>query len=656
MLLLAALLALVVGGVVYAGGQEQRVKSWFLALCAAVAVGLSGFWVEISFPDLSLAAARINMTTGLVIAICSFVSIQRLYGRPVRAWAMVLMATAAVVTIATVWLTDAYFSGELIRYPWGVVAGGDPKFLLNPLLIAAIVLWSLVNLWSFRRVAHPMERNRANYLFLANAAFPIAGMDYLLHFGIDLFGGPITGISVPVFVAVYGYAMLRYRLFEFRALVGRTSGWLLAAVLLAIAYALVVEAGRRFGLPPDRVHIAAALIAFALWMGLVRQMPAWAERLLSGEPDFMVAVSRFANEVVALQDATILQSKWVELCASTFSAEQAWFIESERLPVTLAEAEMLEQEPVRRAGREWPEAAIAAELLFPLWRGEDLLGALAVGPRRGGLIYPRPALDALRLAAKMFSAALANIFAATEIEKRHQLDRYLAPQVIDGLLGARPDALEHKRRATITVFFSDIIRFSDLADRLDPDALSVVMNEYLAEMAEVAFAFGGTVDKFIGDSLMVLFGAPIEENVEKQARQCVAMACQMHRRTATLNRRWCEAGLVKEGLAVRMGIHTGEATVGTFGSRARVEYTALGRSVNLASRLEGACEPGRVLVSAETWRRLEGSFPGTCRGAIAVKGFADPIEVYEIDPETLPADTGGSRPAASAYTAAGPVV
>src|ERR1051325_2460297 len=146
-------------------------------------------------------------------------------------------------------------------------------------------------------------------------------------------------------------------------------------------------------------------------------------------------------------------------------------------------------------------------------------------------------------------------------EKRHQLDRYLAPQVIDGLLGARPDALEHKRRATITVFFSDIIRFSDLADRLDPDALSVVMNEYLAEMAEVAFAFGGTVDKFIGDSLMVLFGAPIEENVEKQARQCVAMACQMHRRTATLNRRWCEAGLVKEGLAVRMGIHTGEANV-----------------------------------------------------------------------------------------------
>ena len=651
MLLLSALLALVVGGVVYAVGQEQRIKSWFLALCAAVAVGLSGFCVEVNFPEWSVPAARINMTTGLVIAICSFVSVQKLYGLPVRASAVALMAAAAAVTVATVWLTDAYFSGELIRYPWGVVVGGDPKFLLNPLLVAAILLWSLVNLWSLYRVADPMDRNRAKYLFVANLAFPVAAMDYLLHFGIDLFGGPITAISVPVFLAIYGYAMLRYRLFEFRALVGRTSGWLLAAVLLAVAYALVVEAGRRFGIFPERVHVAAALIAFALWVGLARQMPAWTERLLSGEPDFMGAVSRFSDEVVAIQDAGTLQSKWVELCASTFSTEQAWFIESDRLPVNLAEVEMLEQQPVRRAGGEWPDAAAQAELLFPLWRGEVLLGALAAGPRRQGLIYPQRALDALRLAAKMFSAALANIFAAVEIEKRHQLDRYLAPQVIDGLLGARPDALEHKRRSTITVFFSDVIRFSDLADRLDPDALSVVMNDYLAEMADVAFAYGGTVDKFIGDSVMVLFGAPIEESIGKQAHQCVAMACEMHRHTAALNRRWCEAGLLMEGLAVRMGVHTGEATVGTFGSRTRVEYTALGRAVNLASRLEGGCEPGRILVSAETWRHLDGSFPGRCRGAIVVKGFAEPIEAYEIDPEeTQPEDDGMARETPSRYT------
>src|SRR5260370_29418839 len=192
-----------------------------------------------------------------------------------------------------------------------------------------MLLWSLFNLWSLYRAAGPMDRNRAKYLFLANAAFPIAALDYLLHFGIDLFGGPITGISIRVFLAIYGYAMLRYRLFEFRALVGRSSGWLLAAVLLAVAYALVVEAGRRFGIAPERVHIAAALIAFAVWMGLARQMPAWAERLISGEPDFIAAGNRLSDEVVAIQDVQSLQTKWAELCGSIFSAEHAWFIDGD---------------------------------------------------------------------------------------------------------------------------------------------------------------------------------------------------------------------------------------------------------------------------------------------------------------------------------------
>ena len=295
---------------------------------------------------------------------------------------------------------------------------------------------------------------------------------------------------------------------------------------------------------------------------------------------------------------------------------------------------MLEREPVRRAGGEWPEVARDAELLFPLHRSGALLGVLAVGPRQNGRIYPQEALHGLRLAAKVYSASLTNILAGIEIEKRHQLDRYLPPQVIDGILSGGREAIERKHRLTITVFFSDLKHFSFLADGLDPDILAVVMNEYLADMADIAFAHGGTVDKFIGDAVMVIFGAPIGQDADAQVRQCVAMACQMHRQTGVLNRRWREADLLKEGLVSRMGIHTGEATVGTFGSRTRVEYTAFGRSVNLASRLEGACEPGRILVSAETWRRLCGTVSGKCRGPITVKGFAEPIEVYEINPET----------------------
>ena len=633
MLLLSALLALVMGVLVYIVGQEQRIKLWFLALCIAAAVLSLALWVEINLPNWSFTAARVDMTAALVIAITGLVSVRTLYGLPVRAPVVALMVAAAAVNIATIWLTEAYFTGALIRYPWGVYVAGDPKFVINPLLVATIAGWGLVNLWSQYRTSHPLDRNRAKYIFLANVAFAFSAFDYLPHFGINLFGGSVSGISIPAFLAIYGYAMLRYRLFEFHALVGRTSGWLLAAVLLATAYALVLQTGHRIEISPERAHVAAALVAFALWLVLARQMPAWTQRLLSGEPDFWVGINCFSDEVVAIQDEAALQSKWAELCTSTFSAEHARFIESGRLTVTLAGVEILEREPIRRAGGEWPEAATDAELLFPLRRHEVLLGAVIVGPKRHDRFYPQEALDGLRHVAKIYSAALANILAAAEIEKRHQLDRYLAPQVVDLILGSGRDALENKRRLTITVFFSDIKRFSDLADGLDPDSLSIVMNDYLAEMADIAFSHGGTVDKFIGNSVMVLFGAPIDQDIARQAHQCVAMACEMHRRTDVLNRRWCATGLLKEGLISRMGIHTGDAIVGSFGSRTRVEYTAVGRSVNLASRLEGACEPGRILVSAETWRCLGGTVPGNSRGEITVKGFADPIKAYEINPE-----------------------
>ena len=632
MLVGSALLSIVMGILVYFAGQERRIKGWFLLLCIAAAALTFGLWIEINVPNWSFAAARLNMTSALLMAIFGLASVRTLCGLPLRAPAVALVAAAAAVNISTVWLTEVYFTGKLLSYPWGVYVAGDPRFVLNPLLVAAIAILGLVNLWAHYRTAHPLDRNRAKYIFLANAIFATSAFDYLPHFNIDPFHGPIGGVSIPVFLAVYGYAMLRFRLFDFRELVGFGSGWVLAAVLLGTSYALVVEVGSRFAFLAPRVYLLAALVAFGLWLTLARQMPAWANRLLSGEPDFIAGVNRFSDEVAELQEEGTLKAKWEELCLSTFAAERAWFIESDRLNIAVNAAGVLEREPLVRDGREWPEAAANAELLFPLRRREELLGAVAVGARKNGRMYPDEALVALRRAANVLSTSLANLRAVVELEKRHQLDRYLAPQIIDGILGRDPEAVTRRRRMLITVFFSDVKGFSELADKLDPKDLSVVMNEYLSEMADIAFSHGGTVDKFIGDAVMVLFGAPIEEDAGKQVQQCVAMACEMHRRTEKLSQRWRETGVLRDGVISRMGIHTGEATVGTFGSRARVEYTAFGRSVNLASRLERACEPGRILVSVDTWRYLAGAVPGECRGKMTIKGFGETIEVYQIDP------------------------
>jgi class 3 adenylate cyclase len=632
MLLGSALLSIVMGTLVFFVGQERRIKGWFLLLCVAAAMLTFGIWIEINVPNLSVPAARLNMTNALLIAVFGLLSVRRLCGLPLRAPTVALVVAATAVNIGTVWLTEVYFTGKLLHYPWGVYVAGDSRFALNPLLVATIAILGLVNLWVYYRTAHPLDRNRAKYIFLANAIFATSAFDYLPHFNIDPFHGPISGISIPVFLAVYGYAMLRFRLFDFHELVGLGSGWVLAAVLLGTTYALVVEVGDRFGLLAPRIHLLAALVAFGLWLTLARQMPAWVNRLFSDEPDFIAAVNRFSDEVAELQEEGTLKARWEELCLSTFAAERAWFIESNRLNIAVDATGVLEREPLVRDGREWPEAAANADLLFPLRRREELLGAVAVGARKNGRMYPDEALVALRRAANVLSTSFANLRSAVELEKRHQLDRYLAPQIIEGILGRDPEAVSRMRRMLITVFFSDIKGFSEFADRLDPDDLSVVMNEYLSEMADIAFSHGGTVDKFIGDAVMVLFGAPIEEDASKQVQQCVAMACEMYRRTKQLSQRWSETAVIRDGVISRMGIHTGEATVGSFGSRTRLEYTALGRSVNLASRLERACEPGRILVSVDTWRYLAGTIQGECRGKMAMKGFGEAIEVYQIDP------------------------
>ena len=187
----------------------------------------------------------------------------------------------------------------------------------------------------------------------------------------------------------------------------------------------------------------------------------------------------------------------------------------------------------------------------------------------------------------------------------------------------------------VTIFFSDLKGFTEMADRLAADKLSTVLNEYLSEMADLAFKFGGTVDKFIGDAVMVFFGAPVESAAASQVEQCVNMAIAMQQNTLLLNESWRKRGLLDHGLISRMGIHTGEATVGAFGSHSRIEYTAIGRAVNLAWRLEGKCTPGKLLLSQEAWALVQGKFSSEPRGFIQVKGFADPVEVSEITPPTV---------------------
>jgi class 3 adenylate cyclase len=211
----------------------------------------------------------------------------------------------------------------------------------------------------------------------------------------------------------------------------------------------------------------------------------------------------------------------------------------------------------------------------------------------------------------------------------YKLSRYL-PAPVTAMLKGQSSDLETERKR-ITVFFSDIVGFTELSEELEAETLTELLNSYLSEMSKVANHFNGTVDKFMGDAIMVLFGddKASSQGIKKDAIQCVAMAIAMTKRMRELQAQWAELG-IKKPLQIRIGINSGYCTVGTFGTDKNLDYTALGAHVNLASRLESAGKPGNILISHETWSLIKDVILCRDKGQIKAKGFSYPIQVYEV--------------------------
>ena len=164
---------------------------------------------------------------------------------------------------------------------------------------------------------------------------------------------------------------------------------------------------------------------------------------------------------------------------------------------------------------------------------------------------------------------------------------------------------------------------------MESEALTSLLNSYLNDMAEIALRHGGTIDKFIGDAIMVFFGDPETKGKEADALACILMALEMRDRMKYLRRQW-EAQGVAYPLNIRMGINTGYCTVGNFGSESRLDYTIIGGQVNLASRLESHAEVNQILISYETYALVKDKIKCEKREKITVKGIAQPVQTYQV--------------------------
>lgn len=210
-----------------------------------------------------------------------------------------------------------------------------------------------------------------------------------------------------------------------------------------------------------------------------------------------------------------------------------------------------------------------------------------------------------------------------------KLAKYLPPQVWGSIFSGKKDVKLETQRKKLTVFFSDIKGFSDISEELQPEALTDLLNNYFNEMSQIASRYGGTIDKFVGDAIMIFFGDPNSKGAQKDAIACVSMAIEMRKKMKVLKQQWHRHGVTKP-LQIRMGINTGYCTVGNFGAESRMDYTIIGKEVNLASRLESVAEPGQIFISQGAYSMVKETIMCRDRGSLNVKGFAKPVPIYEV--------------------------
>jgi class 3 adenylate cyclase len=185
------------------------------------------------------------------------------------------------------------------------------------------------------------------------------------------------------------------------------------------------------------------------------------------------------------------------------------------------------------------------------------------------------------------------------------------------------------RRKKLTIFFSDLEGFTETTERLESEDLTQLLNHYLTEMSKIALQFGGTIDKYVGDAILIFFGDPDTKGVKADAVACVRMAIAMRKKMLELDSVWRASGIEKPPRC-RIGINTGFCTVGNFGSEDRMDYTIIGGGVNLACRLEQMAPAGEILISYETYAHVKDQVSCEEREQINVKGISHPVATYKV--------------------------
>jgi adenylate cyclase len=275
---------------------------------------------------------------------------------------------------------------------------------------------------------------------------------------------------------------------------------------------------------------------------------------------------------------------------------------------------------------------IRSAMCVPLWNKQRVIGAVQVdSPIHIGR-FTEEDLDLLTALANFAAVAIERAQLAEKIVQERQIrskmERYHSPAVIDEIVKGVISADETEiRNAEVSILFADISGFTSVSESKKPEEVAQFLANFFSAAVDAIFAYGGTLDKFIGDAVMAFFGAPIPQ--DDHADRAIMAGLMMMERVALWNAERESQGLPP--VRIRVGINSGPAVVGNVGTEKRVDYTVLGSSVNIASRLEsGVAKPGQLVISQNTFDRVMGSFNTEALGEFALKGLQQKMPVYSV--------------------------
>jgi adenylate cyclase len=274
---------------------------------------------------------------------------------------------------------------------------------------------------------------------------------------------------------------------------------------------------------------------------------------------------------------------------------------------------------------------IRSAICVPLWKKDTIIGVIQLDGIRPENQFTEDDLELLKTIgsqmAMIIEQASLNEQIREEERMRNRLERFHSPQVIEMILQGGQEAKDNimePKELTATILFSDIIGFTTLSERMPPRDINMMLNYYFSRMTDIVFEYDGTLDKYMGDSIMAVFGAPMEK--EGDAERAILAAQNMRRELAAMME-WTRA---ERRFNIRIGINTGRVLAGNIGSPHRMDYTVIGDPVNIASRLESLAQPNQILIGEETYQLVKGKFNVKRFGPQEVRGKRSEIVVYEV--------------------------